>query len=157
MSIFNIFRKTKKQKNPFALPIKYDYSYHSKIMPSLLKSYSVFTEDFIEFVKTSYSKKGLDPQFDKDAVLEGISFDHAFWVFNHCQRLVSARHSVIENLKKAVSAEVKYIDFEVFRPCPTCSKIPKNKTYKITDNIPIYPCLDCKEDNICIFSYKCRW
>lgn len=157
MSIFNIFKKKEKINNPCALPIQFNYAPQSEDMIFLLSSYNVFTKTFLDYVKKCYVKANIAPSFNRSEVLEGIAIDYAFWVFNHCQRLVSARHSVIENLKKAVSAEVKYIDFEVFRPCPTCSKIPKNKTYKITDNIPIYPCLDCKEDNICIFSYKSRW
>lgn len=156
MNLFNLFFKTKKT-NPFALPVSADYSYHAENLARIVSSYNVFTPAFLSFLTKSYAKNKPIQKFEPEALLPGVEYGYAFWVLNHCLRLVSARRSAIETLKNAKNAEAKYIEFKVFRPCPSCKKIPKDKRYKITDSIPIYPCEDCKEDNICIFTYNIRW
>lgn len=158
MKLFDLlFKPKKKNSNPFALPITAEYTYEAENLPRILKCYNVFTDSFLDSLRESYLKNIPTQKFEDSDLLPGIERGYAFWVLNHCLRIVSARKSVVETLENAESAEVKYIDFEVFRPCPNCKRIPKNKRYKLSDSIPIYPCEDCKEDNICLFAYNLRW
>ena len=147
----------KKNSNPFALDVSFDYNYHIKYLPPLLESYHVFKPSFYEKAILKLKEKKININFNKEDLLDNVDYDYAFWVLNHCIRIIDARDKVIKQIENAKTAEAKYIQFETFRPCSSCNRIPKNKRYKITDNIPVYPCEDCKEDNICLFAYNMRW
>lgn len=155
MSLFNLFKK--KNDNSLALPVRFDYTYYAENIPPLVQTYKVFKDSFLARISESFLNDKTAPKVTTDDLLEGIDYNYAWWVFNHCQHIIAARYSLLCSLENAKKAEVSYIDFKVFRPCPTCDKIPKNQKFKMTDNIPLYPCLDCKEENICIFAYDYRW
>lgn len=157
MKLFKLFFKNKKKSNPYALPIKANYSYHAQNLPRLLNSFNVFTPSFLDHISYCYSKNEPTQKFTDSDLLPGVERGYAAWVLNHCLLLVSARKNVVDTLSNAKNVEVKYIDFEVFRPCPSCNRIPKKKRYKLSDSIPVYPCEDCKEENICLFAYNLRW
>ncbi len=157
MKLFNLFSRSKNKSNPFALPIAADYSYQAENLPRILNTFNVFTPAFLDHVHNCYSKNEPTQSFADSDLLPDVERGYAAWVLNHCLRLVSARKNVVDTLANAKNVEVKYIDFEVFRPCPTCGKIPKNKRYKISSSIPVFPCEDCKEENICLFAYNLRW
>lgn len=156
MKLFNLFFKPKKS-NPYALPIKYSYSYHAENLPRLLSSFNVFTSAYLDHISDCYSKNEPTQKFTDSDLLPGVDSGYAAWVLNHCLLLISARKDAIDILANAKKIEAKYIDFDVYRPCKTCNKIPKKKCYKISSSIPVYPCEDCKEENICLFAYYPRW
>ncbi len=157
MKLLKLFSKNKKKSNPYALPIKANYSYYAQTLPRLLNSFNVFTPSFLDHISYCYSKNEPTHKFTDSDLLPGVERGYAAWVLNHCLLLVSARKSVIDTLANAKKIEAKYIDFDVFRPCKTCTKIPKKRRYRINSSIPVYPCEDCKEENICLFTYYPRW
>lgn len=151
----DFFRK--KKKDSFALPVRFDYKYYAENIPPLVQTYNVFKSSFLTKIAENFLKEGKITKITNDDLLEGVDYNYAFWVLNHCHRIIAARCSLICSLKNAKEGEVKYIDFKVFRACPSCNKVPANKKIKMSDNVPLYPCLDCKEDDVCIFAYEYRW
>lgn len=144
----------KNQKNYVDPHIKKLRRYMAETVPVLLDDYHVFVPSFYSRYAARCLKDGRTTNITKDDLVDGISFNEALWTLSHCELLASARYHAIDIIENAPKVEVKFIDFEVWRPNPDCPRVPQNKVYDIDEDIPIFPCADCKEEKICIFNYK---
>ena len=144
-------KKNKTHVDPYIRKLR---RYMAETVPALLDEFHVFVPSFYSRYSARYLKEGKTTAICKDDVVDGVSYGEALWTLNHCERLASARFYAIGVIENAPDAEVKFIDFEVWRPNPDCSRVPQNKVYDVDEEIPIFPCADCKEDNICLFNYK---
>ena len=134
--------------------VKKMWRYMAETVPALLDDYHIFVPSFYSRYAARYLKDGRTTNITKDDLIEGVSYNEALWTLSHCEQLASARFHAIGIIENAPEIEVKFIDFEVWRPNPDCPRVPKNKVYDVDEDIPIFPCADCKEEKICIFNYK---
>lgn len=137
--------------------LKEQRRYMAETVPVLLDDYKVLNGCYYSRFAAEYLRTGHTASFLEGDVVEGVEPGHASWVLNHCLQLASARYSAISKIKSAADAEARYIKFDVFRPNPECSLVPKSQKFKVGSNIPVYPCADCKENNICVFFYDLEW
>lgn len=131
--------------------------YMAKHIPELLSKFSVFEPSYLSRLSAYFLHNGSVPPFRDDEVLAGVERGRASWVLNHCMRLASARYSNSKSISSAKKGEADYISLNVSRACEGCKKVPQSKKYAPGERIPLYPCADCKEDNICQIWYKAEY
>lgn len=150
-----LFKKQKKTQDPFSLPVdKNERRFMSQTVPELLRSYDVFNSYFLSRYASEYLRSGHSPVFKSDELLPGVESSRASWVLNHCIRLASARFNNARVVDEGRVAEASSVDVKLQRPCPSCVRVPAEKTYKLSGEVPVYPCADCQESDFCIFWYK---
>lgn len=142
-----------KSKKGFGLPISDFKNYYAETVPLLLERYHLFLPAFLERLASEFLATGKCAKFTDADLREGVSNQQAFLVLNHCMRIAAARYSNSTHIKNADSSGARSVSIEIERPCKSCAKVPKNKTYKV-GKVPLYPCSDCDQDDICIFWYK---
>jgi hypothetical protein len=131
--------------------------YMAKHIPELLSKFSVFEPSYLSRLSACYLNNGNVPPFRDDEVQTGVERGRASWTLNHCMRLASARYSNSKSISDAKKGEADYISLNVSRGCQGCRKVPQSKKYAPGERIPLYPCADCKEDNICQIWYKAEY
>lgn len=131
--------------------------YMAKHIPALLSKFSVFEPAYLARLSAYYLNNGNVPPFTDDELLEGVERGRASWTLNHCMRLASARYNNSRSISDAKKAKADYISLKVSRGCESCKKVPQSKLYAQDDRVPLYPCADCKEDNICDIWYKAEF
>lgn len=131
--------------------------YMAKHIPELLSKFSVFEPSYLSRLSAYYLNNGNAPPFRDDELLAGVMRARASWVLNHCMRLASARYNNSRYISSARKGEADFISLNVSRACEGCKKVPQSKLYEPKDKIPLYPCADCKEDNICQIWYKAEY
>lgn len=146
MKLFN-------KRKTFGLPITDFKNYYAEFVPALLERYNLFRPSFLERLASEFLTTGKCAKFTDADLCEGVSNQQAFLVLNHCMRIAAARYSNSTHIKNADSSGARSVSIEIERPCKSCAKVPKNKTYKV-GKVPLYPCFDCDQDDICIFWYK---
>lgn len=129
----------------------------AKHIPELLSKFNVFEPSYLSRLSAYYLNNGNVPPFRDDELLAGVMRPRASWVLNHCMRLASARYNNSRMIASAKKGEADYISLNVSRACEGCRKVPQSKMYSPGDRIPLYPCADCKEDNICQIWYKAEY
>lgn len=150
-----LFKKQKKLQDPFSLPVdKNERRFMSQTVPVLLRSYEVFNSYFLSRYASEYLRSGHSPVFKSDELLPGVESARASWVYNHCLRLASARYNNERVLTEGRSAEASSVDVKLQRACQSCDRVPAEKTYKLSGEVPVYPCTDCRESDFCVFWYK---
>lgn len=123
-------------------------------MPLFLEPYKIFKASFISLLSAQFLRNGSMARFTNEDLLPGVDSSHAFLILNHCMRLVSARYNNTRVIKNASLASAKSITIKIERACPECTRVLSEKKYKKGDDVPLYPCADCKEENICDIWYK---
>lgn len=131
--------------------------YMAKNIPVLLSKFSVFHPSYLARLSVYYINNGTVPSFNDNEVLAGIDRGRASWVLNHCMRIASARYNNSRSIANAKKAEADYICLNVSRGCEGCKKVPQSAKYAPDDKIPLYPCANCKEDNLCDIWYKAEF
>jgi len=144
-----------KKTTSFALPVdKAERRFMSKNVPDLLQGYAVFSASYLSRFASRYLSSGKTARFTEDELLPGVEPERASWVLNHCLRLASARYNAKRTIKEGRAAEASSVDVKLQRACKTCDRVPAENNYSLDSDIPIYPCADCKENDICVFWYK---
>lgn len=150
-----------KRKNKMSVnapdKLNIERKYISKNLPLLLHRYNIFVPEYLSRIAAQYLKDGTLSSFSETDLLEGVDKNYAAWVLNHCHKIITARQSSLQTLASFKTAEVKKVELKVQRGCPACNKVPSEKLYKITDDIPLYPCEDCKEGYDCQVWYRAIW
>ena len=146
MKLFN-------KRETFGLPITDFKNYYAEFVPALLERYNLFRPSFLERVAAEFLKTGKCAKFTNEDLRENVTNQQAALALNHCMLIASARYNHSTDIKNAKISEARSVSIEVERPCKSCAKVPKNKTYKV-GKVPLYPCFDCDQDDICIFWYK---
>jgi hypothetical protein len=131
--------------------------YMAKNIPVLLSKFSVFQPSYLARLSAYCINNGTVPSFSNDELLAGVSRGQASWTLNHCMRLASARYNNSRSISDAKKAKADYISMKVSRACEGCKKVPQSQMYAPDDRIPLYPCANCKEDNICDIWYKAEF
>lgn len=161
--LFNVPKKKKGRGNPFAL--KGDIRPYRKAM---IKEVSLFFEQekykgifngaFFSRFSAAFIKTGKPPAITEYDLLDGVSIDYARKVFRRGLIICSLRCSQVHNLNCFRKAEAKKIALKVSRSGADkgidCPKVPEEKMYKKPEEVPLYPCLDCECDPMCIVWYK---
>jgi hypothetical protein len=152
-------RKGSSIRGSFELPVDVENRrYIAENVPALLVGYNVFVPSFLSRFSAEYLATGHFARFNADELVEGVDPDHASWVLNHCCRLASARYNNLKVIQNAENVEAEYVVLKLFQTNPSCPFVPKkDKKYKAKDEIPLFPCADCKEDKICGIWYKLDW
>jgi len=147
--------KASKKIDSFSLPVdKNERRYMSKNVPLLLQGFGVFSASYLSRFASSYLASGHAPKFTEQELLSGVEPSRASWVLNHCLRLASARYNNARAVDEGRTAEASSVSVKLQRPCGTCSRVPAEKNYKLNSSVPVYPCVDCQENDFCIFWYK---
>ena len=131
--------------------------YMAKNIPALLSKFSVFEPSYLSRLSAYYLLNGSVPPFQDGEVLAGVERGRASWVLNHCMRLASARYNNSKSIQNAKKGEADYISLIVSRACEGCKRVPQSQRYAPESRIPLYPCADCKEENICQIWYKAEY
>jgi hypothetical protein len=147
------FFKSKKEPS-FALPISNFKSYYAEFVPQLLEHYNYFKPSFFEALASEFLKSGKCASFTDADLLENVTKQQAALALNHCMLIASARYNNSNAIFNAKSSGARSVCINVEKPCKACSRVPKNKTYKTSAEIPLFPCLDCDQEDICTFWYK---
>jgi hypothetical protein len=145
--------KSKRQQS-FALPISDFKQFYAEMVPQLLERYHCFLPSFLERLASEYLTSGKCAKFTDEDLCKNVTSQQAALALNHCQRIASGRYNNSTSIFYAKSSGARSVSITIDRPCKSCAKVPKNKTYKADTDIPLYPCLDCDQDDICVFWYK---
>ena len=146
-----------KQQPSFVLPISDFKQFYAEIVPQLLERYHCFLPSFLERLAAEYLASGKCAKFTDEDLCENVTRQQAALALNHCQLIASARYNNSNSIFYAMSSGARSVSIEIDRPCKSCAKVPKNKTYKTGTDIPLYPCFDCEQDPFCIFWYKINY
>ena len=139
----------------FVLPVdEENRRYMAENVPALLVGFNVFVPAFLSRFSAEYLASGHFARFNADDLVEGVDPRYASWVLNHCCRLASGRYNNFRVIHEAQEAEAKSITLKVQSSNSTCQLVPKEKIYKLDEDIPLFPCAECKEDKICNVWYK---
>lgn len=145
--------KSKRQPS-FGLPISDFKQFYAENVPRLLARYNYFLPSFLERLASEYLRSGKSAEFTDADLCENVNRQQALLALNHCQQIASARYNNSTSIFYALSSGARSVSINIDRPCKSCTRVPKNKTYKTDSAIPLYPCLDCEQEDICIFWYK---
>ena len=151
------FRKRNKN-NPLAIDIK-DLEmqrYMACHVPELLGKTKLFVPAFLSKVTETYLKSPNPPILSPDNLLESSRFNEAKTVYYRIVRDTFARYQNLKKINNAVSVEAKSIILDFTRP-GVCLRKPKKHSYKVGENIPLYPCEDCDKEVNCLPWYKYEW
>lgn len=152
-------RKSKPASDSFSLPVDVENRrYMAENVPELLIPYNVFAPSFLSRFSAEYLASGHFARFKIDELVDGVEPGYASWVLNHCCRLATARYNSLRLIQSAESVEAEYVVLKSFNINPACSRAPKkDKKYKVGEEVPLFPCADCKENKICGIWYKLDW
>lgn len=167
MKLFNLF--TKKDENPFA--IKGDLMPYRKAVIKNIASFfqqekhqGIFKGAFFSKFSASFLGNETYPPITEEDINEGVSLDHARYIFHTALLIGSLRSHQEENITKMRKAEPKRIIMKVFRIGTVdrktgllCPKAPKEKKFRPDADIPLYPCFDCECDPMCDIWYKAEF
>lgn len=142
-----------KKKQSFGIPITDFKDYYAEYVPQLLARYNFFLPAFLERLASEFLASGKCAKFAESDLCEGVTVAQATLALNHCMRIVSARYNNSRHIKSALDSDALSVSIEVERPCKGCTKVPKNETYK-PGAVPLYPCVDCDQEDVCVFWYK---
>lgn len=131
--------------------------YMSVNVPDLLMSYNIFKPSFLEKLSFHFLENNTPPSITEEDIYNGVNIKEAIDNYNHCFCLASARYNSKNAIKNAINAEANYIHIKVFRKCPSCTRVPDDKLYDVLEEIPLYPCKDCRETEICSFWYDIKF
>ena len=144
-----------KKNKSLELPVDVENRrYIAENVPALLIQFNVFVPSFLSRFSAEYLASGHFARFGDDDLVEGVEPGHASWVLNHCCRLASARYNNLRVIQNAERAEARSVTLKPYKSNPNCSRVPKEKKYKLGQEVPLFPCADCKENEICDIWYK---
>lgn len=123
-------------------------------LPELLQTYNVFYPCYFTRLAERVLLDGTIERYRNDEILPDATPEQAFAAFYEASRILSSRYNNLQTLKNATKSKAKYVTLKVDKGNPNCPRVPSEHKYKIKDEIPVFPCLDCKEDPQCNIWYK---
>lgn len=160
MKLFDLFKK--KPASPFAIkgdlrPYQKSVIKHLELFFKQEQYKGMFNGAFFSRLTSVFLRTGKWVSVTESDINEGISLEKAQGVYSHALSLCSLRGQQEVNIASLRKGEVKRIRLKVSRSGKGCVKTPKEKSYKPSANIPLYPCLDCECDPRCDVWYKGEW
>lgn len=119
----------------------------------MMERRAVLTPDFLSRFAAEYMRSGTSLRFKDSDLLQGVEWESASAAYNLCLHLASQRYFARRDIKNALKAGASAIRLRIHRPCKDCPRTPKEESYKPSDDIPIYPCEDCRNEGRGLFFY----
>lgn len=135
------------------------WKYLAKYMPEELQKDGMFTAVYLGKVTASLLATGRAVYPEPDDILPGVDMKEAKARVQKRLGVGSARSDHIRWVDglKASGESLRKIDVVLARGTKPCGKVLQLGLYPPDSEIPIYPCEDCLEDDVCIIDYRPEW
>lgn len=137
--------------------IKKRNRFMAKEVPEALEKAGMFTPAFMQKVAVSYLETGNPPELSEGDLKDGADWTEALDEWSRIQLVVSGRQKAFEMKEWARHVEATGIALKVTRKDVNCDRVPKEKVYRLDEDIPIYPCDDCDVYPACLAWYSYVW
>ena len=129
----------------------------AKEVPEALEKAGMFSPSFMQKVAVSYLETGNPPELSEGDLTAGADYSDAYNEFLRIQRVLSGRQSAMSMLEGARKGGAKSAVLKVTRKDVNCDRVPKERVYRLDEDIPIYPCDDCDAQPACLAWYSYVW
>lgn len=153
--------KTRRRREPngysFQAVEKRRKRFMAKEVPAALEKAGMFAPLFLQKAAVSYLETGNPPELSEGDLTAGADYSDAYNEFLRIQRVLSGRQSAMSMLEGARKSGAKSAVLKVTRKDVNCDRVPKERVYRLDEDIPIYPCDDCDVQPACLAWYSYVW
>lgn len=129
----------------------------AKEVPEALEKAGMFSPAFMQKAAVSYLETGNPPELSEGDLKDGANWTEALDEWSRIQLVVSGRQKAFEMKEWARHVEATGIALKVTRKDVNCDRVPKERVYRLDEDIPIYPCDDCDVYPACLAWYSYVW
>ena len=133
------------------------WKYLAKYMPEELQKDGMFTAGYLGKLAASLLATGKTVFPEPDDILPGVAMKEAKARVQRRAYIGSMRSNAIRWINDMKSADAYKINVIFTRGTKPCGKVLQLGSYPPDSEIPIYPCADCLEDDVCIIDYRAEW
>ena len=126
----------------------------AKEVPEALEKAGMFSPAFMQKAAVSYLETGNPPELSEGDLTVGADWTEALDEWSRIQLVVSGQQKAFEMKEWARHVEATGIALKVTRKDVNCDRVPKERVYRLDEDIPIYPCDDCDVYPACLAWYS---